>query len=281
MQWPPTGAQLSPLGRKLPASDFMPAPSPAASIQFTKRSRARIDAAATATSLSARTRCSSRTDTFLAASALFRTNGLANWSLNAMGQSGTLAASPLNRRSMPPGQKTGRISSRTPDKAGYTVPGQCLPDETGCPAPCGSPPPGSGFWMKTLPACCHKHPACAMRRRCPRPHKHQPPPAGRSNLPFRFRLYPEVRNKSTPSSISSGWDKTPVTCGSSVNSIKSLTRSLPLQKKDFVLLLVNRRQQGRPGKGKTRIGHLSSFKPLFLKNGLKPSGLGRRASVRW
>lgn len=30
----------------------------------------------------------------LAASALFRTNGLANWSLNAMGQSGTLAASP-------------------------------------------------------------------------------------------------------------------------------------------------------------------------------------------
>lgn len=77
-----------------PSGNFMPAPSPAASIQFTKRSRARIDAAATATSLSARTRCSSRTHTFLAASALFRTNGLANWSLNAMGQSGTLAASP-------------------------------------------------------------------------------------------------------------------------------------------------------------------------------------------
>ena len=52
-----------------------------------------------------------------------------------------------------------------------------------------------------------------------------------------------------------------------------IIRSLSLQKK-LVLLLVNRRQQGRPGKGKTRIGHLSSFKPLFLKNGLKPSGLG-------
>lgn len=53
-----------------------------------------MDAAATATSLSARTRCSSLMDSFLAARALFSTNGLANWSLRAMGQSGTLAARP-------------------------------------------------------------------------------------------------------------------------------------------------------------------------------------------
>ena len=78
-----------------PSGNFIPAPSPAASIQFTKRSRARMDAAATATSLSARTRCQDKRIGELVA--------------QRHGAIRHLGRQTLNHRSMPPGQKTVQI----------------------------------------------------------------------------------------------------------------------------------------------------------------------------
>ncbi len=92
-----------------PSGSFMPAASPAASIQFTKRSRARMDAAATATSLSARTRCSSLMDSFFGRQGPFQYKRIGKLVAQRHGAVRHLGRQALNHRGMPPGQKTVQI----------------------------------------------------------------------------------------------------------------------------------------------------------------------------
>ena len=66
----------------------------------------------------------------LAASALFRTNGLANWSLSAIGQSGTFPTRPSMTVACPQARKRFKFLNR--DKADCSVPARCSPNGTGC-----------------------------------------------------------------------------------------------------------------------------------------------------